>query len=126
MKDRFHRNKIVSLTDEDGNVLTQPYDIQQEILAFYKALLGSETTGLQQVDHQILHLGPCLPEDVKFDLVKPVTSDEIDDALKMIDDSKAPGLDGFNAYFFKKAWSTVKHEVYSAVYGFWTSAASME
>ena len=31
-----------------------------------------------------------------------VSTAEIDDAIKSIDSNKAPGIDGFNSFFFKK------------------------
>lgn len=33
-------------------------------------------------------------------LVAPITTEEIDFSLKCIDDSKPPGIDGFNSLFF--------------------------
>lgn len=38
--------------------------------------------------------------------------------LKGIDDNTAPGGDGFDAYFFKQAWSTIGDEVIEAILSF--------
>lgn len=32
-----------------------------------------------------------------------------------IDDNKAPGIDGFNAVFFKISWEIIKTDVYAGV-----------
>lgn len=43
----------------------------------------------------------------------------------MIDDSKSPGIDGYNARFFKKCWSTVKVDIYAAVMDFFDGKANI-
>ncbi|MCI25799.1 hypothetical protein A2U01_0046990, partial [Trifolium medium] len=39
-------------------------------------------------------------------------------ALQSIGDLKSPGIDGYGAYFFKKAWKIVKPDVLGAVHDF--------
>lgn len=39
-------------------------------------------------------------------------------ALSCIDDEKAPGIDSFNSYFFKKIWNIIKYKVYAVVRDF--------
>ncbi|XP_059315533.1 uncharacterized protein LOC132066187 [Lycium ferocissimum] len=48
----------------------------------------------------------------------PVSESDILDALNSIGDDKAPGVDGFNAVFYKKAWRIIKHEVIGAFQNF--------
>ena len=66
--------------------------------------------------------GPQLSLPSRDLLCAPVTDRDIENALASIDDSKAPGVDGFNAVFFKRAWSAVKKEVYAAVHHFFHSS----
>lgn len=65
---------------------------------------------------------PHLSIDDVATLTQPVQISEIDTAIKNIDDNKAPGLDGFNAKFFKTTWPVVKHGVYAAVLEFFSTS----
>ena len=50
-----------------------------------------------------------------------ITQEEIKSAMFSINDSKAPGPDGFSSLFFKRAWNIVGSEVSDAVAGFFRS-----
>lgn len=41
--------------------------------------------------------------------------------LKSIDDDKAPGVDGYNALFYKKAWPLTRKEVTVAIKRFFNT-----
>lgn len=48
-------------------------------------------------------------------LVRPITWEEINHGLFSIEDSKAPGIDGYNALFFKKNWHLLGRYIVVAV-----------
>lgn len=50
-----------------------------------------------------------------------MSNEEIVQALQRINDNKSPGCDGFNAYFFKKAWEIVGEEIIEAVQEFFVT-----
>eukprot|EP00253_Pinus_taeda_P009181 PITA_09181 len=50
-----------------------------------------------------------------FKLNKPVIEDEVNDVIKDMENSKAPGPDGFNVDFFKACWNIVKQDILNAV-----------
>ncbi|GKE14880.1 RNA-directed DNA polymerase, eukaryota, reverse transcriptase zinc-binding domain protein, partial [Tanacetum coccineum] len=54
-------------------------------------------------------------------MVTDVTDQEIKNAMFGIDDSKAPGPDGYTACIFKKAWSVIGNEVCLAIKEFFRS-----
>ncbi|PNX74719.1 ribonuclease H, partial [Trifolium pratense] len=62
--------------------------------------------------------GPQLSNEQREKLVIPITDKEIEDALQSIGDLKSPGIDGYGAYFFKKAWNIVKTDVLRAAHDF--------
>lgn len=43
------------------------------------------------------------------------TADEVKEALFSMDSKKAPGIDGYNVYFFKKCWSIIARDIVEAV-----------
>lgn len=51
-------------------------------------------------------------------LCEKVTQKEIKDALFGIDDDKAPGINGFNACFYRKTWLIIKDDIGRAVQDF--------
>ena len=115
MKQRQSRNRITSIFSEDGREHVYPEAIMQEVVQWYKGLLGTAARHLVQVDLLTIRAGSHLSTQARNLLTQPVTYFEIDFALHSINDQKAPGLDGFNARFFEKAWHIVKEDIYADV-----------
>jgi hypothetical protein len=60
--------------------------------------------------------------DQNVDLVKPFSSEEIDEVVRCCDGSKSMGSDGFNFAFFKVFWDLMKYEVRILFYQFHDNA----
>ncbi|GJZ33098.1 RNA-directed DNA polymerase, eukaryota, reverse transcriptase zinc-binding domain protein [Tanacetum coccineum] len=54
-------------------------------------------------------------------MVRDISDSEIKNAMFGIEDSKAPGLDGYTACFYKSAWSIVEKEISQAVKEFFSN-----
>ncbi|XP_021741304.1 uncharacterized protein LOC110707584 [Chenopodium quinoa] len=118
MKHRQGRNKIDSIFIEDDVLLKDPMLIENEIVGFYKGLLGSSASYHPVVDLATIRRGSQLSSSSIDILTSVVTTYEIDNALAQIRDDKAPGIYGFNVVFFKKAWPMIKTDIYAAIFFF--------
>lgn len=114
-KVRKARNNISILYNDQGVLLTKPEEIQEEIVGFYRSLLGTAAPIIQAIDLQTVRAGASLSLEARSRLLVPITKQEINDALNNINDSKAPGIDGFNSFFYKKSWNIIKDDIYRAV-----------
>lgn len=102
VRKRQRSNKIHMLLDDRGVMVTDQERITKIIVEYYKDLLGKAPTSIP-LNQDVLNLGPKLDPAWHDRLVMEVSEGEIKQALWNIGDMKAPGLDGYNAYFFKRA-----------------------
>ncbi|XP_056698699.1 uncharacterized protein [Spinacia oleracea] len=124
VKERHRVNRISKLTDDNNNKLVKPDEIQAEFLKFYGALLGTSVVVLPIIDPTMRARATLIYSDISY-LCQPVTDVEIDLAMQGIDGDKAPGIDGFNAIFFKKTWKVIKIDVYAIVKDFFAHKAML-
>ncbi|KAK6789479.1 hypothetical protein RDI58_013279 [Solanum bulbocastanum] len=87
----------------DGVTVQTRTEIEKEVLSFYMKLLGSSVDELPAIDPTIMNFGLVLSREQQQYLIEPVRNEEIALALKICADLKAPGCDGYNVFFFKKA-----------------------
>lgn len=96
MKGRRSQNYIKQLTSTTRRLLQRPEEIQEEIIGFYKSLLGSSQNYLPAINPNIMKEGPNLNRAQQLYLIRPFTKDKVFQAPEGIDTLKAPGCDGFN------------------------------
>ena len=65
--------------------------------------------------------GLVVSRQQRIQLCTNVTEHEIYTTLQSIGNDKAPGVDGYNALFFKHTWKIVKKDVIAVVKNFFTT-----
>ncbi|CAK8531607.1 unnamed protein product [Lathyrus sativus] len=77
--------------------------------------MGKDVNSINHIDIEAMRMGKQLNMDHREYLTRNISEDEITKALKGIGDLKAPGLDGYEAKFFKASWTTIKTDAIAAV-----------
>lgn len=77
-------------------------------------------------NQSILREGPVITRTQQLELIADFSKEEVLEAIQSIDDNRAPGGDGFNAHFFKKAWPTIGNEVTNAILQFFHTCRMYE
>ncbi|XP_019248630.1 PREDICTED: uncharacterized protein LOC109227892 [Nicotiana attenuata] len=121
MKGRKAQNQITKLIDSKGNTLTDCKEIETEVVNFYKDLLGSTCGSIPAIHPGRIRKGPMLSRKQHLELIAPFNKEDVHEALKSIDDMKAPGGDGFNACFFKSTWNMNGDEIAKVVLQFFST-----
>ncbi|CAK8569079.1 unnamed protein product [Lathyrus sativus] len=117
VKEMNKHKRLYTLTSLNGNVISTQKTIEEEIIEFYK-LVGTTTTGLKVIDILIIRRGNSLSWDSSQKLNRPVDDKKNWNELVAIGNTKSPGIDGFNSFFFKFAWPIVKYDVQEAIMEF--------
>lgn len=104
---RFRRNLIGSIRT-NGGLLESPSLIKQAAKDHFCNLFKESHKTRSSLQG---HFPRKLSTARAFSLEKPFDLTEIEAALKECNSSKAPGPDGFNFAFVKKAWSFMKKDV---------------
>lgn len=123
----FHRsasarrsdNTLSAIQLEDGSWTTDPYAISDSLNQFYASLWASDSPSwLPRAQLP----GPLLTEADNALLTRPVSEGEVLAAMLSLPRGKAPGVDGFNASFYRAYWDIIKKDVVEAVQLFFTSS----
>lgn len=91
------------------------------ILEFYTSLVSTNAYALRSIYPPVIRSGILMSADMARKLIKPIEENEIWRALSSIGDTKAPCMDGFNAYFFKTSWRIVKGDIIDVILEFFTT-----
>lgn len=109
---RRKRNKIHGIHLPSGMWCTDPSMLKEEVVKFFKDIFCSTTERRLGGNGMIKN---TLGEVERYDLIKPVTIEEVYGALMSMKSYKAPGPDGFQPIFFKMFWNEVGEDVWMFV-----------
>lgn len=117
LKQKRVQNQILSIVNANGDRVSGSQNIQEVFLSYYTDLLGTEAES-QDINLPMLTPQMGLTGEQETYLTSPVEATEVKEAIFSMGDEKAPGPDGFSAYFFKVCWSIIGSEVVNAVTDF--------
>ncbi|XP_052878623.1 uncharacterized protein LOC128285253 [Gossypium arboreum] len=105
---RWKINRIDALRKANGEWLFEPNEIQAEETNFFQKLCGEEPDEKSVLPPNYFS---CLDQvDIDF-LEKDVSNEEIKTTLFDLAPLKAPGSDGYHAYFFQNQWGNIGDSV---------------
>ena len=122
IKGRKNRKRIVSLITPNGSATGSEDEAKEESIRFFKSMMGTPAANPYPGSEYLRSIvQKCIsPDDI--DMLNTMPCDEeIKNALFSIHSNKAPGTDGFNAYFFKHSWDLVGPLVTLAIKDFFIS-----
>lgn len=123
IKIRQSKNNFRHFIKQDGNSLIDIDTIKVAAPTYFKELFNHEH--YWNVFPKII-VKRILTDDAISWIQRDVSSKEIKDALFQMDPDKAPGPDGFNAYFYQSNWDILKDDVIKAVKSFFTSGTLLK
>uniref|UniRef100_A0A5B6YUZ1 Reverse transcriptase domain-containing protein n=1 Tax=Davidia involucrata TaxID=16924 RepID=A0A5B6YUZ1_DAVIN len=105
------RNRILSIMDCNGTKLEDADAVQKEAVSFFQGLLGSNVVCVVDEEKLARCVQYKLNDTQTVALDRLPTNQEIKEAMFEMAGDKAPGPDGYNAYFFQHNWGLVGEEV---------------
>ncbi|GJX28595.1 RNA-directed DNA polymerase, eukaryota, reverse transcriptase zinc-binding domain protein [Tanacetum coccineum] len=119
IKERAHRSRIMSIRNENG-VRFKNKEVAKQIVKHFEEFLGTTSNVQDIIGRSDIFINKHT-NDEAMEMVRPISDAEIKNAMFGIEDSKAPGPDGYTSRFYKSAWSIVGKDVCQAVKEFFTS-----
>ncbi len=96
-------------------MLTESDDIRRRAVQFYGELFKSEHEGNNLLSASFYEGLPNVAEGSKAQLERPLSDQELLNALKSMEGGKSPGIDGLPVEFFKEFWSELGDDLLSVL-----------
>ena len=121
-KSRQEKQTIKCIHNEKGETIDTPNQILPVIANFYEQLMNDNDVGEINDDKStVLNTflnnipTPTLNESDRMILDKPITTPELEEALKLLNADSAPGCDGLTPLFYKYFWDSVRLPFYESI-----------
>ncbi|XP_019228498.1 PREDICTED: uncharacterized protein LOC109209643 [Nicotiana attenuata] len=115
LKIRASKNNITAVYNESGMKATDPTAVEQEFTNFFTQLMGKDTGLKPCLNTSYIKAGECLNLQQQQELIKEITHEEVDEAVRDMPNDKAPGVDSYPIEFFTKHWMIVRQDIYEVV-----------
>jgi hypothetical protein len=103
---RKRKCTIFSLESDQGEIRDE-VELKNHIENYYKTLFGRESGNIQMGENMWAEHGKLTDEEA-LNLMRPFTMKELEEALKDMDPSSAPGPDGLGVGFYLAFWDQTK------------------
>ncbi|XP_050211912.1 uncharacterized protein LOC126662068 [Mercurialis annua] len=100
-------NRITSITVHN-HCYSKPEDVKHHVHLFYKNLYSRHSSSPYSLDSLDIRQ---LSDVQAADLCNSFSEEEIFSTLSGCDENKAPGPNGFNYFFYKRAWPILKQDL---------------
>jgi exonuclease III len=110
---RRHTNRITSLISANGEPLHSHEDMEAALVGHYQNLLTEPIPDRHEAIAKLTqHVPTLVTREQNLALLRPISIEEVDQALQDTPKCKAPGPDGFTSDFFHHCWPMIRHEVW--------------
>lgn len=116
VKDRHRRQRISSIKNTEGTLLTNQKDIQSEAVKFFTNLFTAEDCSGLEVALQ--SISSRLSDSDIATITAIVSRQEVKEAVWALDPDSVAGPDGFSGSFYRSCWDTIQDDVYMAALDF--------
>ena len=100
IKKQREKNQINKIRNKNGEITTDNTEIRKIIRDYYQQLYANKMDNLEEMDKFLEKYNfPKLNQEGMENLNRPITSTEIETAIRNLLANKSPGSDGFTAEF---------------------------
>ena len=103
IKKKREKNQTNKIRNENGEITTDNSEIQRIIRDYYQQLYATKMDNLEEMEKFLEKYNlPKLKQEETENLNRPITSTEIETAIKNLPTNKSPGPDGSTGEFYQK------------------------
>ena len=95
--------------------------MEDAFLQYYEMLLGQEESLNAKVSPTVINEGKVRTSDQQIVMCRSFTAEEVKRAVFDIDETKAPGPNGYTSVFKKKSWQCIGEDITEAILDFFHS-----
>lgn len=110
-KSRRADQTIRVLTKENLDTVSEPQDLLKETYHFYKTLYTAQLCD-EDARNQFLSVDiPKLPDNARKSCEGLITEEELQKAVRSMENNKSPGIDGLTTNFYKHFWPILSEKL---------------